>query len=128
MAIYDENAYFHSPLGLSAESRRPWLLEQCRRNYLVLAVGNHDPLFDQNVKLAHLLGVKHIPHVTRRMGRLWPRLAMVASNGSKIFRVVGQPILAAAAFQAACSDRGCPGFRRVKFAVRTRQFQERDNL
>jgi esterase/lipase superfamily enzyme len=71
---YDENAYFHSPLDY-LPNLNGQLLEQCRRNYLVLAVGNHDPLFDQNVRLAHLLGVKHIPHsldVWEGFGHDWP--------------------------------------------------------
>jgi esterase/lipase superfamily enzyme len=41
----------------------------------VLAVGNHDPLFDQNVKMAHALGAKGIPHVLdvwEGFGHDWP--------------------------------------------------------
>jgi hypothetical protein len=34
--------------------------------------------------------------------------------------LVGQPILAAAAFQAACSDRGRTGFRPERRSVRDR--------
>ncbi len=72
---YDENAYFHAPLDYLPNLNDGWLLEQCRRNYFVLAVGNHDPLFDQNVKLAHSLGIKHIPHtldVWEGFGHDWP--------------------------------------------------------
>jgi esterase/lipase superfamily enzyme len=46
-----------------------------RRNYFVLATGTGDPLFDQNVKLAHCLGVKQIPHkldVWQGFGHDWP--------------------------------------------------------
>ena len=40
-----------------------------------LAIGNQDPLFDQNVKLAHVLGCKEIPHVMdvwEGFGHDWP--------------------------------------------------------
>lgn len=57
--FYNDDAFFHSPLDYLGNLND----DRLRRNYFVLAVGNHDPLFDQNVKLAHLLGVKGIPHV-----------------------------------------------------------------
>jgi esterase/lipase superfamily enzyme len=41
----------------------------------VLATGQHDPQFDQNVKLAHELGIKGIPHVLDvwdGFGHDWP--------------------------------------------------------
>ena len=41
----------------------------------MLAIGNQDPLFDQNVKLAHVLGSKEIPHVMdvwEGFGHDWP--------------------------------------------------------
>ena len=44
-------------------------------NYYVLAVGNQDPLFDQNVKLAHVFGSRGIPHVLdvwEGFGHDWP--------------------------------------------------------
>jgi esterase/lipase superfamily enzyme len=72
---YNQDAYFHSPLdylpGLSDE----WFLEHYRRNYYVLVTGNHDPLFDNNVRLAHVFGVKGIPHlldVWEGFGHDWP--------------------------------------------------------
>ncbi len=68
---YDSNAYFHSPLDYLTNVDD----ERLRRNYYVLAVGNQDPLFDQNVKLAHLLGSKRIPHVLdvwEGFGHDWP--------------------------------------------------------
>src|SRR5271157_3577930 len=60
---YDENAYFHAPLDYLPNVNDEELLDKMRRNYYVLAVGNQDPQFDQNVRLAHILGTKRIPHV-----------------------------------------------------------------
>jgi esterase/lipase superfamily enzyme len=72
---YDENAYFHAPLDYLPNLNEAGSLDQVRRNYYVLAVGNHDPLFDQNVKMAHALGTKSIPHVLdvwEGFGHDWP--------------------------------------------------------
>ncbi len=72
---YDENAYYNAPLEYVPNLGEGWLLDQIRRNKLVLAVGNHDPLFDQNVKMAHMLGTKRIPHVLdvwQGFGHDWP--------------------------------------------------------
>lgn len=71
---YNDDAYFHSPLdylpGVSGQQ-----LDRMRSNYYVLATGEHDPLFDQNVKLAHWLGTKQIPHILdvwSGFGHDWP--------------------------------------------------------
>ena len=72
---YDANAYLHSPLDYLPGLDDPWFLERIRRNYYVLAIGNQDPLFDQNVKLAHILGSREIPHlldVWEGFGHDWP--------------------------------------------------------
>lgn len=72
---YDQKAYFHSPLDYLPNLNDAGELDRVRRNYYVLAVGNHDPLFDQNVKLAHALGTKGIPHVLdvwEGFGHDWP--------------------------------------------------------
>jgi esterase/lipase superfamily enzyme len=72
---YDNNAYFHSPLDYLPNLSDAARLERMRHNYYVMAVGNHDPLFDQNVKLAHHLGTKQIPHkldVWDGFGHDWP--------------------------------------------------------
>lgn len=72
---YDENAYFHSPLDYLPKLDNPAILERIRSNYYVLAVGNGDPLFDNNVRLAHHMGVKQIPHnldVWDGFGHDWP--------------------------------------------------------
>jgi esterase/lipase superfamily enzyme len=72
--IDSTDAYLNSPPaylpGLGG-----WYLEQARGNYYALVVGNQDPLFDQNVKLAHELGSKQIPHaldVWEGFGHDWP--------------------------------------------------------
>ncbi len=72
---YDTNAYLHSPLDYLPNLNDPAQLDLLRRNYCVLAAGNHDPLFDQNVKMAHVLGTKGIPHVLdvwEGFGHDWP--------------------------------------------------------
>ena len=72
---YDQNAYFHAPLDYLPNMHDGWQLDQLRQNHVVLAVGNHDPLFDQNVKMAHALGTKWIPHtldVWEGFGHDWP--------------------------------------------------------
>ncbi len=60
--FHNTDAYLNSPLEYLPSLSDPWFLERIRRNYYVLAVGNHDPLFDNNVKMAHALGSKGIPH------------------------------------------------------------------
>ena len=72
---YDENAYFHGPLDYLPALTDPHAMELIRSNYYVLVTGNGDPLLDQNVKLAHEFGVKHIPHVLdvwEGFGHDWP--------------------------------------------------------
>ena len=61
--FYNQDAYLNSPLDFLPRLEDPWFLERIRRSYYVLVVGDGDPLFDQNVKLAHALGVKAIPHI-----------------------------------------------------------------
>jgi len=72
---YDDNAYFHGPLDYLPNLHDPSVLDRLRHNYYVLAVGNGDALFDQNVKLAHTLGTQQIPHVLdvwEGFGHDWP--------------------------------------------------------
>lgn len=72
---YDQNAYLHAPIDYMSQMEDPWYLESMRRHYYVLAVGDSDSLFDQNVKLAHWLGTKQIPHVLdvwQGFGHDWP--------------------------------------------------------
>jgi esterase/lipase superfamily enzyme len=73
--FHNADAYLHSPLEYLPSLSDEWFLERMRRNYYVLAIGNHDPLFDQNVKLAHVLGDRGIPHVMdvwEGFGHDWP--------------------------------------------------------
>jgi esterase/lipase superfamily enzyme len=60
--FFNLDAYLHSPLDFLPQLHDQHQLGLMRKNYYVMAVGNHDPLFDQNVKLAHVLGTKLIPH------------------------------------------------------------------
>jgi esterase/lipase superfamily enzyme len=60
--FFNLDAYLHSPLDFLPQLNDQHQLGLMRKNYYVMAVGNHDPLFDQNVKLAHVLGTKFIPH------------------------------------------------------------------
>jgi len=72
---YNNDAYLHSPLDYLPGLDDPWFLSRLRHSYYVLVVGNGDSLFDQNVKLAHVLGVKDIPHVLDvwdGFGHDWP--------------------------------------------------------
>jgi esterase/lipase superfamily enzyme len=59
---YNDDAYFNAPLDYLPGLNDGATIGRMRQNYYVMAVGNHDPLFDQNVKLAHQLGSKSIPH------------------------------------------------------------------
>ena len=73
--FYNFDAYLHSPLDYLPALEDPWFLERIRRNYYVLVCGNGDPLFDQNVKMAHALGAKGVPHmldVWEGFGHDWP--------------------------------------------------------
>jgi len=72
--FYNDDAYFNSPLDY-LPNIDGWHLDRFRRNYYVLVTGNGDPLFDQNVKLAHQFGVKQIPHILDvwdGFGHDWP--------------------------------------------------------
>lgn len=73
--FYNNDAYFHCPpdylQGLDDNS----YLQECRNNYYVLACGQDDPQKDDNFQLAHIMGVKHIPHVLDVWGGFghdWP--------------------------------------------------------
>ena len=73
--FYNQDAYLHSPLDYLPRLEDPWFLERIRHSYYVLVVGDGDALFDQNVKLAHALGVKGIPHILdvwQGFGHDWP--------------------------------------------------------
>jgi esterase/lipase superfamily enzyme len=77
------DAYFHSPLEYLPGLNDPGVLDQMRRNHYVLAVGNQDALFDQNVKLAHEFGVKQISHlldVWEGFGHDWPWWQQMAAK------------------------------------------------
>jgi esterase/lipase superfamily enzyme len=80
---YNQDAYLNAPLDYLPGLSDPWFLDRMRRNYYVLAVGNGDVLFDQNVKLAHQLGMKQIPHVLdvwEGFGHDWPWWQQMAAK------------------------------------------------
>jgi esterase/lipase superfamily enzyme len=71
----NQDSYLHAPLDYVPRLDDPWFLARIRGSYYVLVVGDQDPLFDQNVKLAHEFGVKEIPHVLdvwQGFGHDWP--------------------------------------------------------
>lgn len=73
--FHNVDSYLHSPLEYLINVHDGHLLGQMQHNYYVLATGEHDPLFDQNVRLAHALGTQHIPHkldVWQGFGHDWP--------------------------------------------------------
>ena len=72
---YDQDCYYNLPTHYLPGLNDPWFLERIRRSYYVLATGNQDPQFDQNVKLAHVLGSRGIPHIMDvwdGFGHDWP--------------------------------------------------------
>jgi len=72
--FYNNDAYFHTPPDYLANLNGEYL-ERCRRNYYVLACGQDDPQKGENFELAHLLGLKRIPHtldVWEGFGHDWP--------------------------------------------------------
>jgi esterase/lipase superfamily enzyme len=73
--FYDHDAYLNAPLDYLPNLEDPWFLARMRHSYYVLVVGDGDALFDQNVKLAHVFGVKGIPHILdvwQGFGHDWP--------------------------------------------------------
>jgi esterase/lipase superfamily enzyme len=73
--FYNQDAYLNAPLDYLPRLDDPWFLARMRSSYYVLVVGNQDPLFDQNVKLAHVFGTQGIPHlldVWQGFGHDWP--------------------------------------------------------
>jgi esterase/lipase superfamily enzyme len=73
--FHNQDAYLNSPLDYLPGLDDPWFLARIRSSYYVLVVGNGDPLFDQNVKLAHRFGAQGIPHVLdvwQGFGHDWP--------------------------------------------------------
>jgi esterase/lipase superfamily enzyme len=73
--FYNNDAYFHCPTDYLPGQNDDWYLSRYRRNYYVLACGQHDPQKDANFQLAHIMGVKQIPHtldVWEGFGHDWP--------------------------------------------------------
>jgi esterase/lipase superfamily enzyme len=72
--FYNDDAYFNSPLDYLPQTGG-WRLDKMRGNYYVLVTGNGDPLLDQSVQMARLMGSKNIPNlldVWDGFGHDWP--------------------------------------------------------
>jgi esterase/lipase superfamily enzyme len=59
---YDDDCYFNCPPDYLYNMSDDWFLRHYRDMKIVLAAGEHDHCLDQNVKLAHLLHRKAVPH------------------------------------------------------------------
>jgi esterase/lipase superfamily enzyme len=84
--FYNQDAYLNAPLDYLPRLYDPWFWTRIRHSYYVLVVGQRDPLFDQNVKLAHAFGIKGIPHkldVWEGFGHDWP---WWHEDGPQVFR------------------------------------------
>ena len=84
---YDQNAYFHSPLDYLPNLDARWLLDAVPAELFRAGRGQSRSAVRSKCEAGALVGSqKHSAHA-RRVGRLRPRLAVVASNGGKVFRV-----------------------------------------
>lgn len=78
---YDDNIYYHMPSHFLPGLECPGQLESLRRMEIVLTIGNEDPFFDNNVKLADTLygkGIDHRLHVWEgraHRGSAWRKMA-----------------------------------------------------
>ncbi|MBV9181059.1 MAG: esterase family protein [Acidobacteria bacterium] len=59
---YDTDFYFNNPVDYLPNMNDPWFLERYQRMKLVLAVGDHDICLGRKFRMAHILGMKGIPH------------------------------------------------------------------
>ena len=73
--FYNDDAYFHCPPDYLPNQTDDWYLSRYRSNYYVLACGQDDPQKGENFHMAHLMGVKQIPHcldIWDGFGHDWP--------------------------------------------------------
>ncbi|MBV9760142.1 MAG: esterase family protein [Acidobacteriaceae bacterium] len=59
---YDMDFYFNNPVDYLPNMNDGWFLEHYRRMRIVLAAGDHDICLGANFQMAHIFGVKQIPH------------------------------------------------------------------
>jgi esterase/lipase superfamily enzyme len=58
----DTEVYYHQPLAYLPNLNDGWYWERYQQMRLVLATGENDMCKDDNLRLAHVLGTKSIPH------------------------------------------------------------------
>lgn len=59
---YDQDCYFNSPHDYLRNMSDPWYLDQYRRNWYVLATGEHDFCWADNERLAKVMREKQMNH------------------------------------------------------------------
>ena len=59
---YDTDFYFNNPVDYVPNITDHWFLERYQRMRLILGTGDHDICLGANFQMAHMLGVKGIPH------------------------------------------------------------------
>jgi esterase/lipase superfamily enzyme len=59
---YDDNCYFNNPVDYMPNLGDPWYLDRLRHMGIVLGTGERDFCKDENIRLAHILKAKDIPH------------------------------------------------------------------
>jgi esterase/lipase superfamily enzyme len=59
---YDQDCYFNSPLDFLPNMGDPWYLDRYRRNWFLLATGQHDFCWNDNERLAAAMRSKGMNH------------------------------------------------------------------
>lgn len=59
---YDENCYFNNPPDYLPNTWDPWYLDRYRRNFYLLATGEHDFCWGENARLADMMRAKGMNH------------------------------------------------------------------
>jgi esterase/lipase superfamily enzyme len=80
---YDTDFYFNNPVDYVPNQNDPWFLARYAQMKLVLAAGDNDICLGENFRMAHILGIKGIPHWLdvwtggeRHDWPLWHRIAV----------------------------------------------------
>ena len=73
---YDEECYFHNPPDYLRNQWDPWYLERYRRNWFLMATGEHDFCWTENERIAAIMREKGVNHRLDvwgdRTGHDWP--------------------------------------------------------
>ena len=59
---YNTDFYFNNPVDYIANASDPWFMQRYQSMRLILAVGDHDICLGENYRMAHVLGLRGIPH------------------------------------------------------------------